>query len=185
DRCGDGSNGVLDRAPQIAAADAVLDRNVARVPLAIDLVGAVGNGDSAQLRQRHALAGRCGEPDAFNRIGRVAILGQVAHHQVVASFAVEHLAEHRAADGGLHGVLDVADVDLVARGLPTVDHQVEIRLADDAQQAEVLDAFDLAHRGDDRVAHAFESVKVIAVDLDGELAFDPADGFLHVVGDRL
>src|SRR5262249_50444163 len=87
--------------------------------------------------------------------------------------------------GGLDGVWDVAEVDLVARGLPTVDHQVEIRLADDAQQAEVLDAFDLAHRGDDRVAHAFESVKVIAVDLDGELAFDPADGFLHVVGDRL
>src|SRR5262249_58226720 len=158
---------------------------LARVTVWIDLAGGVGNGDSAPPGPRTALAARCGAPDAFDRIGRVGILGQVAHHQVVASFAVEHLAEHRAADGGLHGVLDVADVDLVARGLPTVDHQVEIRLADDAQQAEVLDAFDLAHRGDDRVAHAFESVKVIAVDLDGELAFDPADGFLHLVGHRL
>ena len=31
----------------------------------------------------------------------------------------------------------------------------------------------------------FEGLQVVAVDLDGELAFDAADGFFHVVGDGL
>ena len=47
------------------------------------------------------------------------------------------------------------------------------------------DALDLAHDGDDLVALFFQGPQIVAVDLDGELAFDAADGLFHVVGDGL
>ena len=48
---------------------------------------------------------------------RVAVGGLVAHHQVVALLALQHLADGLAAHGGLDGVLHVGHVDAVARGL--------------------------------------------------------------------
>ncbi len=42
-----------------------------------------------------------------------------------------------------------------------------------------------AHDGDDLVALLFEGLEVVAVDLDGEFAFDAADGLFDVVGDGL
>ena len=46
--------------------------------------------------------------------------GLIAHHQVVARFALQHLGERVAAHRGLNGVLHVGDVDLIARRLLAV-----------------------------------------------------------------
>ena len=115
--------------------------------------------------------------------------GVVAHHDVVARFAVEDLGDGSAVDGAADGTfdrgLDVGDVDAVAIRRGAVDGVVEIGLADDAEEAEVGDAVDVTHDVDDLIALFFEGLEVGAVELDGELALDAADGLLDVVGDGL
>ena len=69
---------------------------------------------------------------------RVAVLRQVAHHQVVALLALQHLGQRVAADGGLDGILNVGHVDLIAGGLLAVHRQVQVGLADHAEQAQIL-----------------------------------------------
>ena len=66
------------------------------------------------------------------------ILREIADDDVVARFALQHLGDGVAADGGLDGVLNVGDVDAVAGGGFAVDGVVEVGLADDAEEAEVL-----------------------------------------------
>ena len=86
------------------------------------------------------------------------ILRQIAHHQVVARLALQHLSEGVAAHGGLDGVLNVRDVDLIARGLLAVHREVIVRLAQDAKHAQILNSLDLAHDLDDLVGLVLENV---------------------------
>ena len=104
-------HGVLDGAPQIAAANVEGDGIIAGVAFAVDVVGAVLDLHSGQLRQRDALAGGGEQADIGDRLRRVAIGRLVAHHHVVALLAEQHLADGVAPDGGLDGVLDVGHVD--------------------------------------------------------------------------
>ena len=85
----------------------------------------------------------------------------------------------------MDGVLHIGDVELIARGFLSVDHQVEVRLAEDSEHADVLNARNRAHDVDDFIAAFFQNLEIVAVDFDGELAFHAADRFLHVVGDGL
>ena len=108
-------DGLFHRAAQIAPAHAVLDGDVALVSFAIDFGRAVVALDVAELRQGDAFAA-----GASRRIFSIASLvsrycGQIAHHQVVALFALQHLGQRIAAHGGLDGILHVGGVDLVAR----------------------------------------------------------------------
>ena len=86
------------------------------------------------------------------------ILRQIAHHQVVALLALQHLGQRVAAHRGLDGVLHVGDVDLIARGLLAIHHEISVRLAQHAEHAQVLDALDLAHDLDDLIGLVFENV---------------------------
>ena len=45
---------------------------------------------------------------------RVAVLRQIAHHQIVALLALQHLRQRVAADRGLNGILHIRDIDLIA-----------------------------------------------------------------------
>ena len=47
----------------------------------------------------------------------VAVLRQIAQHQVVTLLALQHLRQRVAADRGLDGVLHIGHIDLVARRL--------------------------------------------------------------------
>ncbi len=181
----DGADGFFDGGAEVAVADGVLDGDVALAGFAIDLFGAVFGPDVGELREGDALAGGSGEADVVDGLFGGAVLGQIADDDVVARFLVEDLRDGAAADRGLDGVLNVGDVDAVAGGGFAVDGVVEIGLADDAEEAEVLHAADVAHDADDLVALFFEGLEVVAVELDGELAFDAGDGLFDVVGDGL
>ena len=176
---------LLDRAAQIAVAHAVLERDIARVALAVDGVGPVGDRDVAQLRERDPLPARRENPDASNRVGGVAGGGQIPDDQIVAPLALEHLAHRRAPDGGFNRALYVGHVDLVARRPIAVDREVEIRLTDDPEEAQILDPRDVVHDGHDMRADGLERAEVVAVDFGRQLAFDAAHRLFHVVGNRL
>ena len=55
---------------------------------------------------------------------------------------MQHLADRAAAHRGLNGILHVGNIDAVTRsGLP-VDHVIQVGLADDAEDPEVLDSLE-------------------------------------------
>ena len=132
----------FDRAAQVAAAHAVLDGDVALVAFAVDFRSAVALVDLAELRQRNAFAGGRQQANVFDGFLGVAVLRQIAHHQVVARLALQHLREGVAAHRGLNGVLHVGDVDLVARRLLAVHGDVQIRLAEHAEDAQILNSLE-------------------------------------------
>ena len=179
------ADGLFDRASQIAAAHAVLDGHIARVGLAIDFRSSVLHFDLAELRQSHALAGRRQEADILDGFLGIAVGCEIAHHQVVALFALQNLADGAAADGGLNGVLDIGDIDLKASRLLAVHHQVQIGLAEDTKESQVFDALNSAHDIHHLVGLVFEQLQIVAIKFHGQLAFHAAHGLLHVVGDRL
>ena len=57
----------------------------------------------------------------FDRLAGVAILLLIAQGNVEASLALLHLGHGVGADGGLHCVLDVGDIDAPARGGGPID----------------------------------------------------------------
>ena len=75
---------------------------------------------------------------------RVAELRQITQHQIVALLVLQHLSQRVAADGRLHGVLHVRDVDLIARGLLAVDRKIQVGLPDHAKHAQILNSRDAA-----------------------------------------
>ena len=102
-------------------------------------------------------------------------MGLIADDEVIALLAFQHRRHRLAAGGGFDGVLHIGHVDAEAGGLVAVHREVEVGLADDAENAEILHTANLAHDPHD----------VVPVDLNRQLALDATDGFLHVVGDGL
>ena len=92
------------------------------------------------------------QPYVLNLLDGAAVLRLIAHHQVVAFLAFQHLRDGLAADCRFDRVLNVRDIDAEAIRLGAIDHQVQIRLADDPEKAQPLDAANLAHRRDNFIA---------------------------------
>ena len=137
------------------------------------------------LRERNALVGRRQQTNPLDGLFSVPVGREVSRHQIVALLALQHLADSLAADGCFDSVLHVSHVELETSGLGPIDREIQIRLADHAEQTEILDSLNPPHDADDLVAFLFECLEVIAEDLDRKLAFDPADCLFHVVGDGL
>jgi hypothetical protein len=133
-------DGLLDGAAQVAAAHAVLDGDVALVRFAVDFGTFVPLFDFAELRERNPLARGRQQPDVFDGFLGVAELREIAHHQVVARLALQYLGESVPSRGGINGVLNVRDVDLIARGLLTIDHEVVVGLAGNPKNSQVGDS---------------------------------------------
>ena len=109
------------------------------------MFSAVVGGDCGELGQGDALAGGSKQADVLDGLARVAILLLIAKSDVKAGFALLHLGDGIGADGGLDRVLNVGDVDAPAGSGIAIDCEVEIGLADDAEDAEVLNALDGLH----------------------------------------
>ena len=137
------------------------------------------------MRQGDALSGRRKQAHVFNCLPRVAVLLLIAQRHVVARLALLHLGHGVGADRGLHRVLNVGDVDAPARRGIAIHREVEVGLADDAEDAQVLDALDRGHLRLDLLGRVLQRAQVVAVELDGQFALHAGDGFFHVVGDGL
>ena len=175
----------LHGAAQVAAADAVFNRDVALVGLAINLLGAFFCFDVGQLGQRDPFTGRSQQANVFDRLLGIPVRLLVPNHQVVACFALQHLADRASSHCGLNRILYVRHIDAEACCSLPVNHVIQVGLAKDAENAEVLDSPNFAHNGLDLVALLLQQLQIIPVKLDRKFAFDAADRLLHVVGDWL
>ena len=87
--------------------------------------------------------------DPADDLGVVAqVLGQ-PQDDVVELLPLDHLREGPAADRHLDDGLDVGHVDAVAGALVAVDLDLQVGLADDVEQADVLDPPDRLEDVDD------------------------------------
>ena len=180
------ADGVFDRRAQVAPAHRILDGDVALPALAIDLFRAVVGGDMRQLRQRDALATGRQQANILDGLAGVAILLLIAQRHVEARLALLHLRQRIGAHGGLHRVLNVGHVDAPARRRIAVHGVVQIGLADDAEDAQVLDALSPSPSApESRSALCFQRAQIVAIELDGKFALHAAHGLFHVVGDGL
>ena len=105
-----------------------------------------------QLRERNAIAravvggARDIDQDPVDHLGIVAQVGRQPQRDIEELFAFHHLRESFAADGRLHDLFDVGDVDAMPGAELAVDLDLEIGLADDVENADVLDAPDTSSR---------------------------------------
>src|ERR1022692_515140 len=175
----------FDGTAQGTVADAVLDRDVPLVRFAIDFGAFVPLFNFAELPQRDPLARGRQQADVLDGLFCAAELREIAHYQVVTRLALQYLGESVSSRGGINSVLNVRDVDLVTRGLPTIYHEVVVGLAGNSKNTQVGDSPDRAHNVDDLFGFVLKNPQILAIDLGGKLSLDPADGFLHVVGDGL
>ena len=107
------------------------------------------------------------------------------HHEVEAPLLLEDLRHRPPLGRGLDGVLDVLDIDAVARGRPPVDGDLELRLPDEMIEVEIGHPADVLDRCADLPGDAVHDEDIRTVELDGELALHPRERFIHVVLDGL
>ena len=148
------------RAAEIASADAVFDRDIARVALAVNRRRAIIEANLANLSQRNPLARGSHQTNVRDVINGAAERLLIAQCQVVTLFADQHLADGLAADRGLDRILNIGDVDAVAIGGRAIDHQVHIRLAAHLECAQIGDAGNLRHHILNFVGLRFECLQI-------------------------
>ena len=190
DRLGDALLGLGDRAAEVAAADAELDRNVALAALAVDEGSAGIERDIRQFAQRNVGVGARRASDRPTLTVRIAsmllrYLGSSLTAKANCRSPSSTVVAVVPPDRRLHHRVDVAGVEAVARGLFAVDLDVEIGLAQHMENAEVGDALDLAHLGHHLGRERFQRLQVRPDDLDRIGALHARQRLLDVVLDIL
>src|SRR4029077_12329325 len=109
----------------------------------------------------------------------------VANGEIVTLLADQDLADGLAADRGFDRILHVADVNTKTIGSGAVDRQIDVRLSADLESAKIGNAGNLAHNILHFGRFLLQRLEIAAKEFDGEFTLNAADGFLHVVGDRL
>ena len=181
DRCIDFAARFADRARQIAAFDAELDADVARIGFAVDERRAIFHADVAELAERQILPVGGGDQQILDGV-LIAAEGLLhAHHKIELALALNDFADGPAAHGGLHHGVDVADVQAVARQFGTVRGDGQAGLSQLAHHGDFGDAGDLVEDVLDLGGSIFEGLEVLAEDLDGERALETGFGLVHGV----
>jgi hypothetical protein len=130
---------IIDRlthgAAEVAASHAVLDRDVARVALAVDGGRAIVERYLAELCKGDAFSGRREQADVGDIFHAPPKLRLIAHRQIESLLADKNLADGFSADGRFHGVLNIADIDAVAVCRATIHIEVDVGLASDLKRA--------------------------------------------------
>lgn len=97
----------------------------------------------------------------------------------------KHGGRDRPPESRLHHRIDVAGVEAVARGFFPVDPDVQVRLAEQPENTEILDPADLCHLGLDLRGKGFKHLEVRSDDFDGVGAFDARQCLFDIVLDVL
>src|SRR5579872_445044 len=172
-------------AAEIAPANAVLDRDIARISLAINRRSAVIERDVTELPQRDALARRSQQSDAGDVVDRPPELRLIANRKIEPLFANQDLADGFAAHRRFNRILYIGNVDPEAVGGGAVDIQIHIRLATYLKRAEVGNSRNTAHDPLNLVRLLLQRFQIAPEQFDRKFTLHAADGFFNVVRNRL
>ena len=140
-----------DRAAEIAAADAELDRNEALAALAIDERRAGIERDIGKLAERNVAASARrrlkGNLDVADGVDAVAVVGIEPDGQIELPVALQNGRRGGPAKCGLHHGVDITGVETVARRFFAIDLDVEVGLSEKMENPKIGHALDLGHLG--------------------------------------
>src|SRR5207302_10705837 len=119
---------LLNGSRQVAAPDAEFDRDIAAAVLAIDHEGALAEADFRHLPQRHPVAVWSGQENVLHGFGVLAILRLVTNDEIKPAVAFENLRYRRAANGGLHGRVNIGGHQPIASRPSTINGDNQVRL---------------------------------------------------------
>ena len=126
-----------DEAADVAVGHVALDDDAPLCHFAADLRRAFGDVDLGELAERNERAARRRNENFLDRLDIVARCFGKTHGEAENFQAFINLARFLAADGGLDHVLNVGDVDAVARDLVAVDFDLQIGQAADFLDVDV------------------------------------------------
>ena len=176
---------LLDRAAQVTAAHAELDRDEALHALVINPGGSRVQGDVRQFAEGYVGIGAGGgliaHFDIANFIDAVAVFGRITDDQIELPVTLQDRSRYGAAHGRLHDRVHIAGIEAIARGLGAIHFDVQIGLSQDGEDAEVGDAPHLAHLVPDLVGKIGDGLEIGTDDLDRINTFDARDPFLDIV----
>src|SRR6185295_18934750 len=95
-----------------------------------------------------------------------------AERDIERALPLDHFRERFSTDGGGQCVLDVGDANVPFSSLFTIDGEFQIRLAQDAEHAHVLNAADLADLASRAIGDAFQLLQIGTDDLNRVFTFD-------------
>src|SRR5580658_8224587 len=137
------------RAAEVAAANTELDGYVTLGRLVIDERRTRIHADVGEFAQRNegGGAGRrlISDWNIADLFDAVAVPGVQTHRQVELPIALEHRRSYRTGHGCLDHGVHIAGIEPVAGGPAPIHLDVEVRLADDVKNPEILHALDLLH----------------------------------------
>src|SRR6202022_4025674 len=87
----------------------------------------------------------------------------VTNYQVVSLLALQNLAHCFPAYRGLHGVLNIRNINSMPRGLLAINRDIQIRLPQNAEESQVFNTLNFAHDTDYLVALLLQSFQVFAI----------------------
>src|ERR1700722_713352 len=178
-------DGLCDRASKITAANAVLHGDVALLALAVNLFSTIRGRYLCELSERDTFSRGRQETHILNCLTGIAIRSLVAEHEIVTGLALQYLAHGSATNSSLDRILHIGYIDSETCGSLPVHGKCQVGLADYPEQPQIFDPADIAPDADNFVALRLKCLQIVAINLDGQLAFYATYCFFHVVGDGL
>ena len=115
----------------------------------------------------------------------VAVLGRDADDQRKLAIPFQHRGRLRPAQGRLDDGVDVAGIEAIASGRRAVHRDIQVRLAQDPEDAEIGDSPDPVHDPQDLRGDPFQGRQVAADNLDRVGALDARQALFNIVLDVL
>jgi hypothetical protein len=176
---------LVDDAAHVAAPDEHADRRHPRTGFAADIHTAAPDGYVGDVGQRHSWTRRRVDQDVADRGHVPPILLAQPHCHAIATVAVPDLGPDLASKRRLDDVLDIRDVEPVAGRTAAVDFNLQLRHLAGAIDERARHAADVRDRSQHVIDRGPQSRRVVAEDLDHDLAVDLRDALEHVVANGL
>ena len=145
--------------------------------------------DCGDLAQRNVSVDPAGglkpDLDGADPIQTVAVLGRDTGDQGELALTFEHGGRLRPAQGRLDDTVDVAGVEAIPRRFLTIHRDIQVRLAENAEDPEIGDPLDPGHDGQDLCGDLLQCRQLAADDLDRVGALDARQLLFDVVLDVL
>ena len=142
---GQASLGLFHGTLEVTIPHAELDRNIAFVVFAIDNERTGLRRNRGHLLQGNARPIRSADQDITDRVDILSKLREKPDDKIEQPFPFIHLGHGLTPNGGLHHRINIRHLQPIARARLTIDLDQQIRLPHEAEDPQILYAFDLLH----------------------------------------
>src|SRR5262249_53238780 len=148
----------------------------ALIAFAVDVRGAGVQRDRGDLAQRNVgidtAGGLQADLDGADPVHAIAVRGRDPGDHGELALTFEYRSRLCPAERRLDDAVDIARIEAIPGRLVASHRDIQVRLPEDAEDAEIGNPFDLGHDGQDLRSELFERCQVAPGDLDRVGALD-------------